>query len=129
MTVTLKVTREGRYWVGVPDGYPGSCMGHSMMELMQEAQAILPFMVSGADGTPIPDVVIDYVFTDVPVELSNDIHRYRDLAAQRKELDHALSDLGARTVKRLRAAVGLTDEDSAAILGISRQRANQLRNA
>jgi DNA-binding XRE family transcriptional regulator len=104
-------------------------MGHSMMELMQEAQAILPFMASGADGTPIPDVVIDYVFTDVPVELSNDIHRYRDLAAQRKELDHTLSDLGARTVKRLRSAVGLTDEDSAAILGISRQRANQLRNA
>jgi hypothetical protein len=34
----LKVTREGRYWVDVPDGYPGSCMGHSMMELMLEAQ-------------------------------------------------------------------------------------------
>lgn len=127
--VTLKVTREGRYWVGVPDGYPGSCMGHSMMELMQEAQAILPFMASGADGTPIPDVIIDYIFTDVPVELSDDIHRYRDLAAQRKELDRTLSDLGARTVKRLRSAVGLTDEDSAAVLGISRQRANQLRNA
>jgi hypothetical protein len=104
-------------------------MGHSMMELMQEAQAILPFMVSGSDGIPIPDVVIDYVFTDVPVELSEDIHRYRDLATQRKELDRALSDLGARTVKRLRSTVGLTDEDSAAILGISRQRANQLRNA
>ena len=42
VVVTLKVIREGRYWVGVPDGYPGSCMGHSMMELMQEAQAILP---------------------------------------------------------------------------------------
>jgi hypothetical protein len=89
-TVTLKVTREGRYWVGVPDGCPGSCMGHSMMELIQEAQAILPFMASGSDGTPIPDVVIDYVFTDVPIGLS---------------------------------------DDSAAILGISRQRANQLRNA
>jgi hypothetical protein len=127
--VILRVTKENRYWVGVPDGYPGSCMGHSIMELMQEAEAILPFMTSGADGVPTPDVEIDFMFTDVPVELSDDIHRYRDLAAQRKELDRTLSDLGARTVKRLRSVVGLTDDDSAAMLGISRQRVNQLRNA
>lgn len=127
--VTLKVTREGHYWVGVPDGYPGSCMGRSVMELMQEAQAIMPFMASGSDGVPVPDVVIDYMFTDVPVELSEDIHRYRELLTQRRELDQALNDLATRTVKALRSAVGLTDEDSAAVLGISRQRVNQLRNA
>jgi hypothetical protein len=127
--VTLKVTREGRYWVGVPDGYPGSCMGRSIMELMQEAQAIMPFMASGPNGVPAPDLLIDYMFTDVPVELSDDIHRYRDLLAQRRELDHALNDLAARTVKALRSVAGLTDEDSAAVLGISRQRVNQLRNA
>src|SRR5260370_12399897 len=75
MRITVKVTREGRYWVGVPDGYPGSCMGRSIMELMQEAQAILPFMASGPDGAPTPDVVIHYIFTDVPVELSDAIHR------------------------------------------------------
>ena len=127
--VALRVTREGRYWVGVPDGYPGSCMGRSVMELMQEAEAILPFMTSGAGGVPVPDVEIDYMFTDVPLELSDDIHRYRDLAMQRKELDGTLGELGARTVKRLRSVVGLTDDDSAAMLGISRQRVNQLRNA
>ncbi len=127
--VTLKVTREGRYWVGIPDGYPGSCMGRSIMELMQEAQAVLPFMASGPDGVPAPDVVIDYMFTDVPVELSEDIHRYRELLTERKELDRTLNDLAARTVKALRSVAGLTDEDSAAMLGISRQRVNQLRNA
>jgi len=127
--VSLNVTREGRYWVGVPDGYPGSCMGRSIMELMQEAEAILPFMASGADGVPAPDVVVDYMFTDVPVELSADIHRYRELATQRREIDKALNDLAARTVKALRSVAGLTDEDSAAVLGISRQRVNQLRNA
>jgi hypothetical protein len=104
-------------------------MGRSVMELMQEAEAILPFMTSGADGVPVPDVEIDYMFTDVPLELSDDIHRYRDLAMQRKELDGTLGELGARTVKRLRTVVGLTDDDSAAMLGISRQRVNQLRNA
>ncbi len=129
MRITVKVTREGRYWVGVPDGYPGSCMGRSIMELMQEAQAILPFMASGPDGAPTPDVVIDYMFTDVPVELSDDIHRYRELVTQRRELDRTLNDLAARTVRRLRSVVGLNDEDSAAVLGISRQRVNQLRNA
>jgi len=127
--VTVKVTREGRYWVGVPDGLPGSCMGRSIMELMQEAQAIMPFMASGPDGTPVPDVAIDYMFTDVPVELSDDIDRYRELVAQRRELDRAVNELAARTVKRLRSVAGLTDEDSAAMLGISRQRVNQLRNA
>lgn len=129
MRMTVTVTREGRYWVGVPDGYPGSCMGRSIMELMQEAQAILPFMASGADGVPVPDVVIDYTFSDVPVELSDDIHRYRELVTQRKELDRTLNELAARTVKRLRSVADLTDEDSAAMLGISRQRVNQLRNA
>jgi len=127
--VMVKVRREGRYWVGVPDGYPGSCMGRSVMELMQEARGILPFMASGPDGAPIPNVVIDYVFTDVPVELSDDIHRYRQLATQRRELDRTLNELAARTVKRLRSVADLTDEDSAAMLGISRQRVNQLRNA
>jgi hypothetical protein len=99
--VTVKVTKEDRYWVGVPDGYPGSCMGRSIMELMQEAQAIMPFMASGPDGTPVRDVVIDYMFTDVPVELSDDIHRYRELVTQRKELDSALNELAARTVRGL----------------------------
>jgi hypothetical protein len=88
----------------------------------------LPFMASGPDGAPIPIVVIDYVFTDVPVELSDDIHRYRQLATQRRELDRPLNELAARTVKRLRSVADLTDEDSAAVLGISRQRVNQLRN-
>jgi DNA-binding XRE family transcriptional regulator len=73
------------------------------------------------------DVVIDYMFTDVPIELSDDIHRYRELVTQRRELDRTLNDLAARTVKRLRSVAGLTDEDSAAVLGISRQRVNQLR--
>jgi hypothetical protein len=127
--VTVKVTKEGRYWVGIPDGLPGCCMGRSIMELMQEAQAIMPFMASGPDGTPVPDVVIDYIFTDVPVELSEDIHRYRELVTQRKELDSALSELAARTVERLRSVAGLTDEETATMLGISRQRVNQLRNA
>jgi DNA-binding XRE family transcriptional regulator len=104
-------------------------MGRSIMELMQEAQAILPFMASAPQGAAEPDVVIDYVFTDVPVELSDDIHRYRELAKQRRELDGTLNDLAARTVKALRSIAGLTDEDSAAVLGISRQRVNQLRNA
>jgi hypothetical protein len=127
--VTLKVTKEDRYWVGVPDGYPGSCMGRSIMELMQEAQAILPYMTAGPDGVPSSDLVVDYVFTDVPVELSADIHKYRELATQRRELDKTLTDLASHTVKALRSVVGFTDEDSAAMLGISRQRVNQLRNA
>lgn len=129
VTVTLKVAKEDRYWVGVPDGYPGSCMGRSIMELMQEAQAILPYMTAGPDGVPTSDLVVDYVFAGVPVELHSDIHRYRELAAQRRELDRTLSDLASRTVKALRSVAGLTDEDSAAVLGISRQRVNQLRNA
>lgn len=127
--VTVRVTKEGRYWVGVPDGFPGSCMGRSIMELMQEAQAIMPFMTSGPDGTPVSDVVIDYMFPDMPIELSDDMDRYRELVTQRKELDRAVNELAARTVKRLRSVAGLTDEDSAAMLGISRQRVNQLRNA
>ncbi len=129
VAVTLRVTREGRYWVGVPDGYPGSCIGRTIAELMQEAEAILPFMAGGPHGTPEDGVAIDYVLADAPAELHIDIRAYRELTEQRRELDRRLADLGTRTVKSLRSAVGLTDEDSAAVLGISRQRVNQLRNA
>lgn len=128
-TVKLLVSREGRNWVGLPDGYPGSCVGRSVMELMLEAQAILPYMLAGPDGIPNRDIVVDCVFAEIPVELQQDVRQYHELAEQRRDLDRKLNELGARTVKQLRVAAGLTDEDSAAMLGISRQRANQLRNA
>lgn len=128
-TVKLLVSREGRNWVGLPDGYPGSCVGRSVMELMLEAQAILPYMLAGPDGVANRDIEVDCVFTEIPIELQDDVRQYHELTEQRRELDRKLNELGARTVRRLRAAAGLTDEDSAAMLGISRQRANQLRNA
>jgi DNA-binding XRE family transcriptional regulator len=99
------------------------------MELMLEAQAILPYMLAGPDGIPNRDIVVDCVFAEIPVELQQDVRQYHELAEQRRDLDRKLNELGARTVKQLRVAAGLTDEDSAAMLGISRQRANQLRNA
>jgi DNA-directed RNA polymerase specialized sigma24 family protein len=101
--------------------------------MMVVARAFIPTVAdpppTGPDGAPVPDVAIDYMFTDVPVELSDDIDRYRELVTQRRELDRTVNELAARTVKRLRSVAGLTDEDSAAMLGISRQRVNQLRNA
>jgi len=99
------------------------------MELMLEAQAILPYMMSGPDGAPVNDIVVDCVFTGVPDEIQDDVRHYHELAARRRDLDHELNELGAKTVKQLKAVAGLTDEDSAAMLGISRQRANQLRHA
>jgi hypothetical protein len=125
--VTLQVVRDGRSWVGLPDGYPGSCTGRSIMELMQEAQAFLPYMVSGPDGIPVQDVVVGCVFASIPVELQADVQHYQELVRQRQDLDRELNDLGARTVRQLRSTAGLTDADSATLLGISRQRANQLR--
>jgi hypothetical protein len=129
IAIKLRVTREGRHWVGLPEGYPGSCVGTSIMELLQEAQAILPYMVSGPDGQPVQDIEVDCIFADMPIELQADIDEYHQLTVQRRELDDTLRTLGSRTVQRLRAVAGMTDEDSAALLGISRQRVNQLRNA
>jgi hypothetical protein len=128
-TVKLLVSREGRNWIGLPEGHPGSCVGRSIAELMLEAQAILPYMLASPDGVPNRDIVVDCVFTEIPVELQEDVRQYHALTEQRRDLDRRLNALGARTVKKLRAAAGLTDDDSAAMLGISRQRANQLRNA
>jgi hypothetical protein len=94
--------------------------------------ACLPsaLQVWGTDaGKPVPDAVVDCVFTDIPVELQEDVRRYHELVSQRKELDRKLGELGTRTVRRLRLVAGFTDDDSATVLGISRQRVNQLRNA
>lgn len=128
-TIKLNVTKEGKYWVGLPDGYPGSCSGRSITELLQEAQAILPFMACGSDGKPVTDIVVDCVFTGLPAELQVDLRNYHELVEERRNLDKKVSDLAARTVKSLRSIAGLTDQDTAALLGISRQRVNQLRHA
>ena len=93
ITVTVAVTKGDRYWVGLPEGYPGSCMGRTIAELMDEAQAGLPFMVAGPDGVPVRDLVIEYVFTDIPVDLRDEVRRYRELVIQRREIYRTLNEL------------------------------------
>lgn len=92
------MAKDGPYWVGFPDDYPGSCMGSTLTELMAEAEAILPWMACSPDGKPVADLSVAYVFADVPAEVSEDVRRYRELAAQRRELERKLSDLGSSTV-------------------------------
>lgn len=64
--ITVRVSRDGPYWVGFPDHYPGSCTGSTISELMAEAQLILPWMACGPDGKPAAGIEVDYVLAAAP---------------------------------------------------------------
>ncbi|HEY2262896.1 MAG TPA: hypothetical protein VGM12_11805 [Trebonia sp.] len=118
-------------WTALPQGYPGSAGGRTIAELREEVEAMKHF-ITGTDQAT--EITVDYVY-DVP-GLSGEIlldYRHersrRDAAAA--ELRRANDELGAKaraTAAALRAA-GLSVRDSAAVMGLSKSRFEQLCQA
>ncbi|MFI0452429.1 hypothetical protein [Actinomadura sp. 6N118] len=63
--VEIVVTREAGWWLGLPTSHPGSCIGATVAELMDEAWRIMPYM---ADLDPAAMELV-YTFTDVPADV------------------------------------------------------------
>jgi hypothetical protein len=122
--ITIKVLPEGDYWVGlvqdVPD-FRGGVTGDTLTELHAEVEAVKHFAL----GVPKEaDVAVEYEY-EIPGVATDVLDSYRQLRRQREEVAAKLSDAALAAVGALRTA-GMSVRDSAALLGISRSRIDQL---
>jgi hypothetical protein len=115
-------------WTALPHGYPGSTGGRTIAELHAEVEALKHF-ITGVDQTT--EVTVDYVY-EVPGISSAVLIDYRHGRSRRDEaaaeLHRANNELGTKaraTASALRAA-GLSIRDSAAVMGLSKSRFEQL---
>lgn len=122
--ITIKVLPEGDYWVGLVQGvadFRGGVTGDTLTELYAEVEAVKHFAL----GVPKEaEVAVDYVY-EIPGVTADVLDAYRQLRRQREEVAAKLTDAALAAVGALRAA-GMSVRDSAALLGISRSRIDQL---
>lgn len=134
MRITVLVKREqaldtGAWvWTALPQGYPGSAGGRTIAELHEEVEALKHFF-TGED--PAAPIVVDYLYElpGVAPEILVDYQHGRSLRDQAAaELRRANDELGAKaraTAVALRGA-GLSIRDSAALMGLSKSRFEQI---
>jgi DNA-directed RNA polymerase specialized sigma24 family protein len=134
MRLTVLVKREqaldtGAWvWTALPQGFPGSAGGRTVPELQEEVEALKHFFTGAASGT---DIAIEYVY-ELPGVAPEILIDYRDERSQRDraalELRRANDELSAKAraaATALRAA-GLSIRDSAALMGLSKSRFEQI---
>lgn len=134
MRLTVLVKREqtldtGAWvWTALPQGFPGSAGGRTIAELHDEVDALKHFF-TGED--PDVDIVVDYIYElpGVAPEILIDYRHGRshrdDAAAQLRRANDELSTKARAVATALRAA-GLSIRDSAALMGLSKSRFEQI---
>jgi DNA-directed RNA polymerase specialized sigma24 family protein len=115
-------------WTALPQGYPGSTGGRTIAELQEEVEA-LKHLFTGAD--PAAEVVVDYVYElpDVAPEILIDYKHERSqrdrAAVELRRANDVLSAKAREAATALRVA-GLSIRDSAALMGLSKSRFEQI---
>jgi len=117
---TAMAAREGRWWVIDVDGV-GVTQSRTLAEAHLWAQGLIEAVTGEADAdvtvTPtLPDGTIDRV-------------RHAQAAMARADAEHRAASEEIREATRRMLATGMSQQDAAAILGVSRQRVSQLLNA
>ena len=115
-------------WTALPQGSPGSAGGRTIAELHDEVEALKYFFTGEAPATAI---AIDYMY-ELPGVAPEILIDYKHRRSQRDEaaveLRRANDELGAKAraaASALRAA-GLSIRDSAALMGLSKSRFEQI---
>jgi hypothetical protein len=134
MRLTVLVKREQALdtrawvWTALPQGFPGSAGGRTIPELHDEVEALKHFFTGEDQGT---DIAVDYIYElpgvapEILIEYTHE-RTERDRAAS--ELRRANDQLGAKAraaATALRGA-GLSIRDSAALMGLSKSRFEQI---
>jgi len=134
MRLTVLVRREraldtGAWvWTALPQGYPGSVGGRTIAELQEEVEA-RKHLFTGED--PAAEVVVDYIYElpDVAPEILIDYKHersQRDRAAlELRRANDVLSTKAREAATALRLA-DLSIRDSAALMGLSKSRFEQI---
>lgn len=134
MRLTVLVKREqaldtGAWvWTALPQGFPGSAGGRTIPELHDEVDALKHFFTGEDQGA---DVTVDYIYElpGVPPEILMDYRHERSerdrAASELRRANDQLSAKARAAADALRAA-GLSIRDSAALMGLSKSRFEQI---
>lgn len=134
MRLTVLVKREqaldtGAWvWTALPQGFPGSAGGRTIPELHEEVEALKHFFTGETRET---DITVDYMY-ELPGMAPEILIDYRH---ERSERDRVASELqrandqlraAARAAATALRAAGLSIRDSAALMGLSKSRFEQI---
>jgi DNA-directed RNA polymerase specialized sigma24 family protein len=134
MRLTVLVKREqaldtGAWvWTALPQGFPGSAGGRTISELHEEVEALKHFF-TGED--PATDIVVDYTY-ELPGVAPEILIDYRHGRSVRDEVALELRRANDELNAKARAAAaelrrsGLSIRDSAALMGLSKSRFEQI---
>jgi DNA-directed RNA polymerase specialized sigma24 family protein len=134
MRLTVLVKREqaldtGAWvWTALPEGFPGSAGGRTISELHEEVEALKHFF-TGED--PATEIVVDYMY-ELPGVAPEIIIDYRHGRSVRDEVALELRRANDELNAKARAAAtelrrsGLSIRDSAALMGLSKSRFEQI---
>ncbi len=120
-TVDVRVTMAGKLWLAHMDGAAGGISAHSLKELYGDIAEALPFLFPDRDQPPTP--VYHYSLDGLSAQ---DLDNFAEL--QRRAA--AIADDYTRTLKERVAQLhqqGLSDGDIGQLLGLTKQRIQQVR--
>jgi hypothetical protein len=122
MRVTANVVRDGEWWaVEVPDFKGGF---HTQAARLRDVPEMVADAVGMFDGVDPADVIVDVKHT-LPPGVADAVERAR-VSREEATRKGAVASANARTAARAMAEAGLSAQDAAALLGVSRQRVAQL---
>jgi hypothetical protein len=122
--LAVRVLKKDGYWVGLPIDTPGSMIGDTLTELFEEVEAAKHFCLALPKEAT---VTVSYTY-DLPEIDEEIIDRYRDLRAERDKIAAQVEEAARTAVSKLKQA-GVSVRDSAAMLGLSPSRVDQLRHS
>jgi hypothetical protein len=122
--LAVRVLKKDGYWVGLPIDAPGSMTGDTLTDLFEDVEAAKHFCLGLPKETP---VMVSYTY-DLPDFEDEVIDAYRDLRSKRDKIAAQLDEAARTAVTRLKQA-GVSVRDSAALLGLSPSRVDQLRRS
>jgi hypothetical protein len=120
-TVDVRVTMAGKLWLAHIDGAAGGISAHSLKELYGDIAEALPFLFPDRDQPSTP--VYHYSLDGLSAQ---DLDNFAEL--QRRAA--AIADDYTRTLKERVAQLhrqGLSDGDIGQLLGLTKQRIQQVR--
>jgi DNA-directed RNA polymerase specialized sigma24 family protein len=134
MRLTVLVKREqaldtGAWvWTALPQDFPGSAGGRTIAELHDEVEALKHFF-TGED--PATDIAVDYMY-ELPGVAPEVLAGYRHERTQRDQAALELRRANDKLIAKAHAAAtalraaGLSIRDSAALMGLSKSRFEQI---
>ncbi|GAA0966725.1 hypothetical protein GCM10009555_009370 [Acrocarpospora macrocephala] len=119
--VDVHVSKTGSLWLAVLSGVAGGMSAHSLKELQADIAEGLPFLFGDRDQLPVP--VFHYTLPGLTEE---DLRAFARLQREAAAIAEDYSRTAKARVDQL-AGLGLSDADIGELLGLTKQRIQQIR--